>query len=103
MLVSPIASPRHFNMSTPNADELYGEALISYMLENGLPESWKDTKECQKLYSAAQKGWKVDVFWDDSTEAPAGAGVFANQDIKAGDVLRVGVNGYNIYVHFLNI
>lgn len=98
MLVSPITSPRNlFNMSKVNEDELYGEALISYMLEKGLPESWKDTKECQKLYSAEQKGWKVDVFWDDSTEAPAGAGVFANQEIKAGDILRVGVNGYNIY------
>lgn len=78
-------------------DKLVGSELISYIKQHGLPESWSDTEKCQQLYTPAQKGWQVKVYWDETTVAPAGTGVFADQDIPKHTVLRKGIRGKNIY------
>jgi len=50
---------------------------------------WNDRMRLQKKWTNEEKGWKVKVEWKRTCY---GTGVFANENIKKGTLLRVGQN-----------
>lgn len=54
---------------------------------------WDDRVRLQESWSNAEKGWLLDVEWQ---ETPFGAGAFAMQDITPGTILRQGIPGVNM-------
>jgi len=55
--------------------------------------NWDDRLALQATWTAQEKGWQTSVDWRDT---PFGVGLFANEPIAAGTVLRVGRNGRNL-------
>ena len=56
---------------------------------SGVPESWKDTLQMQALYTLQDKGYKKKLIWQQSTVDASFAGVFADEFIAEGEVIRV--------------
>lgn len=54
---------------------------------------WDDRIGIQDQFTLEEKGWKVPVDW---RSTPYGAGVFSNETIAAGTVLRRGILGVNL-------
>jgi hypothetical protein len=54
---------------------------------------WSDRIGLQTRLSLTEKGWQVAVDW---RPTPYGAGLFSNQDIPKGTVLRRGIFGVNL-------
>lgn len=61
---------------------------------------WNDRIGLQeKWFTNQEKGWQVQVKWK---MTPFGVGLFANQDIPGGTILRVGTRGHNL-VQFCSV
>lgn len=56
-------------------------------------DNFDNRQKLQYLLSNVDKGWQVAVEW---RTTPFGIGLFASQDLQAGDVLRVGIIGRNL-------
>ena len=54
---------------------------------------WDDRIGIQDQFTLDEKGWKVPVYW---RSTPHGAGLFSNETITAGTVLRRGIRGVNL-------
>ena len=54
---------------------------------------WDDRIALQDRWSNTDKGWRVQVVWK---QTPFGVGLFANEDIEPGTLLREGKNGRNL-------
>jgi hypothetical protein len=61
---------------------------------------WDDRQELQNKWTLAEKGWEVAVEWKITSEH--GVGVFAQEKIAPGTILRRGRLGYNL-VQFHNV
>ena len=57
---------------------------------------WNDRMALQACWTAKEKGWQTDDAAVDWRQTQFGVGLFAKQDIAAGTVLRIGVNGRNL-------
>jgi len=58
--------------------------------------NWDDRISLQAMWAAQEKGWQTDSCSVDWRDTPFGVGLFANEDITAGTVLRIGKNGRNL-------
>jgi len=69
--------------------------IMNTNLVNTLETSlnWNDRIGLQNRYSLKEKGWKVEVGW---RPTPYGAGVFSEEDILAGKILRKGILNVNL-------
>jgi hypothetical protein len=63
---------------------------------------WDDRSGLQNKWTLAEKGWEVQVEWKASTTKEQGIGVFAQERIEPGTILRRGRLGYNL-VQFHNV
>ena len=76
------------------------EEVIQRIKREGIPVEWSDTLHTQALYSNQQKGYLKKVTWKHSTLPGAGIGIFAEESLKKGEVLRVMEEGKNaIFFH----
>ena len=55
----------------------------------GIPDAWKDRIKMQSLYSLEDKGYKKKVYWEKSTIDSSFAGIFAEEYIMKGEIIRV--------------
>jgi hypothetical protein len=63
---------------------------------------WDDRPGLQNKWTLAEKGWEVQVEWKMTTTKEQGIGVFAQERIEPGTILRRGRLGYNL-VQFHNV
>lgn len=57
---------------------------------------WDDRQGLQNKWTLAEKGWEVQVEWKATTTKEHGIGVFAQERIEPGAILRRGRLGYNL-------
>jgi len=72
-------------------------------IENGI--SWESADEMQRSMTLEEKGWRVKVKWGQQYEGEQciGLGVFADEDIPSGTIVRIGRIGVNQVVFNKNI
>ena len=75
-----------------SASSIIEEALSSDQHQNNRID-WDDRKALQGTWENTEKGWEVEVEWNDT---PYGIGLFAAQDIPQGTLLRSGRMGQNL-------
>jgi len=107
--IHPSSFANHSETPTSSQPEEDGETESQYCLQpknilaqiqaGGDVSDWNDRMALQNKWSNQDKGWQVDVTWKDT---PFGVGLFAEQDIREGTILRVGTPGYNL-VQFRNV
>ena len=73
--------------------------LYDYIKKNGPPDSWQNTETLQACYTLEEKGWKVKVAFK---QCQYGLGVFADQDITKGTVLRTMESGKTLIIFYEN-
>ena len=85
---APMPSPRGCGSST-------GTTRLYSTMANTVDATldWDDRVGLQDRFTPKEKGWRVAVEW---RSTPYGAGVFANEDIVDGTILRCGVLGVNL-------
>jgi len=71
-------------------------AIYKMVKETGIPKEWLDSRTMQASVPHEKKGWLRKVVWQDS--AIAGIGVFANEDIESGAVIRRYIESQNLMV-----
>jgi len=74
-------------------------SIIARFLKDGW--LWNNSIEMQESMSLSEKGWQVEVAWRDAYTDDGtciGIGVFANENISTGTVLRRGLLGRNLLV-----
>ena len=64
-------------------------------IKNGIPDTWKDSEAMQNSFSFRDKNWKVPITHK-TTEF--GIGVFVNENVEQGTILRVGVDKENVII-----
>jgi len=64
--------------------------------KEGIPDFWIDRIQMQNAYSLKEKGWKVQVKWQDSSIEGAGTGCFVQEDVKKGQLVRAATTGKNL-------
>jgi len=89
----------HFTMESIldyNTDKKSFSPLLTQFIDEGV--KWKDAEEMQNSLSLKEKGWLKDVTWKKSyiDNVCIGLGLFANEDIKEGEVIRRGELGKNV-------
>jgi len=80
----------------PEGSELVLQGIINNFVKEGIPAFWADRYNMQKAYSLKAKGWKVQVRWGQSPICGAGVGVFADEDVKKGQLIRLATHGKNL-------
>ena len=74
------------------------EKVTAEIKINGIPEPWRDTVEMQAMYSLEEKGYKKKLTWKQSSIDPNFAGVFADEPIREGELIRVTEKDKNMLV-----
>jgi len=74
------------------------EKYISDIMVHGIPKTWCDTLTMQSLYSLAEKGFTKKVIWKESTVSDGTIGLFADEPIQKGEVLRRYINQRNLII-----
>ena len=69
--------------------------LHDYIKKHGIPDSWSDTAATQASYSLEEKGWAVKVAFK---KCLYGLGLFADQDISKGNIIRKSEIGKTLAV-----
>lgn len=78
-------------------DSASSKKFIDNLIQNGFPPDWKNIKDLNSVFTDDHIGWTIPVSHQPTTvPGLSGMGVFAEQDVKQGDVLRVGRLGKNI-------
>ena len=73
---------------------------VADFIEYGCPQEWEDSGEMQESLTLQEKGWCVQVKWDKQFvgDVCIGVGLYADQDIAAGTILRQNKLGYNLII-----
>ena len=65
------------------------ESTTANIKTTGIPETWRDTLRTQGLCSLEEKGYKKNLIWQPSTIGPKFTGVFSDEFIEEGELIRV--------------
>ena len=74
------------------------ETLVENIRKNGVPDTWSDTMKMQASLNLKQKGYRKKVTWKQSVVPWANIGIFAAEDIRKGEVIRVLEENKNLIV-----
>ena len=74
------------------------EHVVKDIRQNGIPIEWLDILKMQSLYSLEEKGYPKKMFWKKSDVPGADIGIFADEPIKKGEVIRNLVENKNLIV-----
>ena len=68
------------------------------VLQNGI--SWSSTEEMHKIFTREEAGWNVNVVFHKEYRGDTciGIGCVADQDIAAGELIRKGIFGKNLFM-----
>ena len=84
--------------SQANDNTTTNKNLIHSILKNGFPESWKSIKEMSSNFDKQHVGWQIKISHKKSSIPEIDEmGVFAEENVKKGETLRIGKIGTNIF------
>lgn len=84
---------RSFHNCLSNKSSRVNTSVLQPTVQLTQGVEWDDRIALQHKWTNEEKGWKVQVEW---RTTPFGVGLFASQDIAAGQTLRNGKNGINL-------
>ena len=74
------------------------EDVIDNIKRDGIPPEWLDALKMQSMYSLERKGYHKKVIWKKSTLEGVNIGIFADEPIKKGDLIRTLEENKNLII-----